>query len=82
MKRDIKSIMLLLATQGMINLGEIHDPISEVTAVNLPGAEVFIQLLEELEIKTKGNLTDEEDVFLKELLGNLKKVYRKKLNGG
>ncbi|MCP4147008.1 MAG: DUF1844 domain-containing protein [bacterium] len=80
MKRDIKSIMLLLATQGMINLGEIPNPMTEEAHINLPGAEVFIQLLEELEVKTSGNLTPEETSFLKELLENLKKVYDKKLN--
>ncbi len=79
MKRDIKSIILLLATQAMINLGEIKDPVSGESTVNIQGAEVFIQLLEELEIKTQGNLTDEEDVFLTDILTDLKKVYEKKL---
>ena len=78
MKRDIKSIILLLATQGMINLGELNDPFSNESKLNLEGAEIFIQLLEVLEDKTKGNLTQEEDAFLKEVLGNLKKVYDKK----
>ena len=80
MKRDIKSIIVMLATQGMINLGEIKDPISNETNLNLEGAEIFIELLEELELKTRRNLTDEEENFLTEILSNLKKVYEKKLN--
>ena len=63
MKRDIKSIIVMLATQGMINLGEIKDPISNETNLNLEGAEIFIELLEELELKTRTNLTDEEENF-------------------
>jgi len=38
-----------------------------------------VELLEELEIKTRGNLTDEEDVFLTDILVDLKKVFEKKL---
>jgi hypothetical protein len=82
MKRDIKSIILLLATQGMINLGEINDPLTNEVKLNLDGAEVFIELLEELEVKTKGNLTAEEEGFLADILGNIKKVYDKKLDAG
>lgn len=80
MKRDIKSIIVMLATQGMINLGEIKDPVLDETKLYLEGAEIFIDLLEELELKTRGNLTDEEEKFLTEILSNLKKVYEKKLN--
>lgn len=79
MKRDIKSIILLLATQAMINLGEIKDPVSNESILNLDGAGVFVELLEELEVKTRGNLTDEEDAFLTDILTDLKKVHDKKL---
>ncbi len=82
MKRDIKSIILLLATQGMINLGEIKDPVSNETKLNLEGAEVFIELLEELEVKTRGNLTVEEEGFITDILSNIKKVYNKKCDAG
>jgi hypothetical protein len=82
MKRDIKSIILLLATQCMINLGEIEDPITKKRDIKLEKAEVFIDLLDELELKTKGNLSDEENGFIKEVVDNLKKVYKKKSNIG
>jgi len=82
MKKDINSIILLLATQGMINLAEINDPVTNELKLNMEGAEVFIELLEELEVKTKGNLSVEEEGFLTDILGNLKKVYDKKLGAG
>lgn len=78
-KRDIKSIIVLLATQGMINLGEIQDPISHTTKLDIKGARVFIDLLEVLEKKTKGNLTTEEEGFLTEILSNINKVYENKI---
>lgn len=78
MERDIKSIIILLATQSMINLGEIQDPIQQTQTINLAGARIFIGLLEELKIKTDGNLNEEENKFLDEVLGNLSTIYEKK----
>lgn len=78
MKRDIKAIILMLATQGMINLGQIPDPMTGQDTVNPEGAKLFIDLLEVLEEKTRGNLSQEEDTFFKEIMANLKLVYVKK----
>lgn len=78
-RRDIRSIIVLLATQGMINLGEIKDPISNTHKIDLEGARLFIDRLEVLEKKTKGNLSTEEEGFLTEVLSNINKVYEKKL---
>ena len=77
MKRDIKSIVLLLATQCMINLGEIEDPITKEKDVKLEKAEIFIDLLEELKLKTEGNLTEEQKEFMMEIVDNLKNIYKK-----
>jgi hypothetical protein len=82
MKRDIKAIATLLATQSMINLGEIADPLTKTTSINLSGAKIFIDLVEVLKKKTKGNLSDEEDQFMKDVLSNLKKVYQNKAKRG
>ncbi len=78
MKRDIKSIVLLLATQCMINLGEIEDPITKEKDVKLEKAGIFIDLLEELKLKTEGNLTEEQKEFMMEIVDNLKNIYKKK----
>ena len=77
MERDIKSIILLLTTQAMINLGVIDDPISQEKKVNIDGANIFIQLLQVLENKTRGNLTDEESKYLKEVLSNLEQIFQR-----
>lgn len=78
MKRDIKSIVLLLATQCMINLGEIKDPVTKKIDIKLEKAEIFIDLLEELKLKTEGNLTEEQNKFMMEIVENLKNIYKKK----
>jgi hypothetical protein len=80
MEKDIKAVIVMLATQSMINLGEIRDPLSGESKNDLEGARTFIQLIEVLGQKTKGNLTPEEEKFLLEVKNNLTKVYNKKLN--
>jgi hypothetical protein len=82
MKRDIKAIVTLLATQSMINLGEIVDPLTKSTSLNLSSAKIFIDLVEVLKKKTVGNLSVEEEKFMKDILGNLKKVYQNKIKQG
>ena len=82
MEKDIKAIIVLLATQAMIDMGEIQDPISREAKINLEGAATFIHLLNVLETKTKGNLTPEEEEFLTDVQENLDKVYNKKLKAG
>ena len=80
MDKDIKAIVLLLATQAMINLGEITDPITGESKYDLQGATTFIQLLDILELKTRGNLAPEEEEFLADVRDNLDKVYNKKFS--
>lgn len=77
-KRDIRAIAVLLATQGMIRLGEIPDPFSGQAALDAVGAAFFIDLLAELQRKTKGNLDAEEKAFLDDVLENLQKIHKKK----
>lgn len=80
MEKDIKAVILMLATQSMINLGEIQDPMSGDQKNDFEGARAFMELIDVLEQKTKGNLTPEENRFLTEVKDNLTKVYYKKLN--
>ncbi len=77
MNKDIKSIVVLLAAQASINLGQIADPIKGEKSVDLGKAETFIDLLDVLNIKTKGNLNNEEEAFLKDVIENLKELRLK-----
>jgi hypothetical protein len=77
-KRDIRAIAVLLATQGMIRLGEIPDPFSGEAALDAVGAKFFIELLEELQRKTQGNLLPDEAAFLSDVLENMQKIFKKK----
>jgi hypothetical protein len=79
-KRDISAIVILLATQGMINLGEIADPLQGQKTLNIEGARFFIDLLAELKRKTQGNLRNDETAFISDALENLQKIICKKTN--
>ncbi len=77
-KRDIRAIAILLATQGMIRLGEIPDPMSGQAALDAEGARFFIDLLRVLQAKTADNLSPEEAAFLGDALENLQRILAKK----
>jgi hypothetical protein len=77
-KSDIQAIAILLATQGMIRLGEIPDPLNGQTQFNARGARFFIDLLAELQRKTSGNLSADEAAFLSDILDNMQKILLKK----
>jgi len=77
-KRDISAIVILLATQGMIHLGEIADPLHGKKIMNIEAAGFYIDLLAELQRKTHGNLQKEESSFISDTLENLQKIIFKK----
>jgi len=75
--RDIRAIIVFLATQAMIHFGEIPDPLSGEKRLNLDGGHLFLDLLGELQRKTAGNLTATEETFLTDVLTNLTSVAGK-----
>jgi len=82
MEAEFKSIILLLTTQAMINLGEINDPVSNTAGADKTNARLFISLLEELQAKTKGNLDTAEESFLSEVIRNLNRIFENKFKEG
>ncbi len=82
MEAEFKSIVLLLTTQAMINLGEINDPVNNIPKPDKKNSRLFISLLEELKSKTKGNLNDTEENFLTEVIVNLNRLFKDKFNEG
>jgi len=61
-----------LAAQGMMQLGEIPNPMTGTRERNLPYARYSLQLLEILAQKTAGNRTKEEDTYLTTMVSDLK----------
>lgn len=64
-----------MAAQTQIQLGLIDNPLSGKSEPNLVQAKYSIDLLGILEEKTRGNLTEEEDEYLKKILDQLRICY-------
>ncbi|MCC6572213.1 MAG: DUF1844 domain-containing protein [Planctomycetes bacterium] len=69
-----------LATQALIFLGVVKDPVSDEVHQDLEQARFIVDTLAMLQEKTKNNLSPEEDQSLKNLLGELKLEWVKALN--
>lgn len=60
------------ANMATIFLGKAPHPHTDRTEVDLEGARLFIDQLEMLEAKTKGNLSKEEEMLLRQTLMQLR----------
>ena len=70
------AFVVSLATTAAVHFGDVADPSSgQKPAPNFEAAGHAIEILALLEEKTKGNLTDEEERFLKQVLYELRLRY-------
>jgi len=72
---DFKTFIASLATTVLINLGHIPEPSTGEPLKNLEVARYHIDIIDMLAEKTRGNLTPEEEEFIKEILRDLKLRY-------
>jgi molybdopterin converting factor small subunit len=72
---SFRSLVGLLASQALMGLGTMQDPQSKGVMVDLEGAKFNIDLLAVLEEKTKGNLEDEEEKELTQIVSELRNRY-------
>jgi hypothetical protein len=61
----------------LVHLGVVDDPSTGKKLKNLPLAKQTIDILGMLEEKTKGNLTEDEEKMLKNILYDLRMIYIK-----
>ena len=71
-----------LATQALVNLGEMENPFTKKRETDLPEAQFHIDMLEILQTKTKGNLSPDEARMLDALLFDLRMRYVQKMQAG
>ncbi len=72
---DFSTFLFSLFSSALIQLGEMVDPITGKQDKNLDAAKQTIDLFAILQEKTSGNLSDEEDNFLKNASTELKWKY-------
>jgi hypothetical protein len=77
--------VLSLNASALIHLGESRDVDGAAEnaeqAVNLPLARQTIDILSMLELKTRGNLTGEEEGLLNQILFDLRMRYTRRASG-
>jgi len=74
------ALVVSLNTSALFHLGEISDPATGDRQLDLVLVKHTIDTLKLLEEKTKGNLTDEEQDILKNILYDLKMRYVAKVS--
>lgn len=75
-------LVMTLQMGAMVNLGMVQASDGRKSPVNLPAAKDSIDILEILQEKTKGNLSDEESGVLTEGLYHLRMAYVAAMNAG
>ncbi|HCV42458.1 MAG TPA: DUF1844 domain-containing protein [Bacteroidetes bacterium] len=68
-------LVMMFHTLTMHQLGKIKNPVTDKVERDLAAAQGSIDMLEMLKEKTKGNLAQDEDRFLTNLLKELKLNY-------
>ncbi len=71
-----------IAAQTLMQMGDIENPISGGRKVDLESARYSIDLIAMLEEKTKGNLTPDEERYLKAALHDLRMRYVEAVKAG
>jgi len=74
---NILFMQLIIQNQqiAMMAMGKIKNPVSDKIERNLEHAKIYIDTLDMLLTKTKGNLSEYEEKFLTETLKELKLNY-------
>lgn len=65
---SFETFMLSLGTAALVALGEIENPVTRKKEKDLQAAKQHIDILEMLQIKTKGNLSPQEQSLLNEIV--------------
>ena len=72
---DFGTFVLSLASSVLIHLGELPDPDTSASTLDLELAKQTLNVLGMLREKTRGNLSPEESQLLEQLLYDLRMKY-------
>ena len=74
-------LVMTFASQAMVAFGHAPNPIEGKTEVRLEMARHAIDMLDILEQKTKGNLSDEEKAMIEGVLHQLRLAFMEAMTG-
>ena len=78
---DFSTFIMSLTSSAFYHLGDIADPETGKTETNLPAVHQTIDMLTMLRGKTQGNLNEEENKLLEQLIYELQMKYVAKTIG-
>lgn len=76
---SLLTIIYTMATQSMIALGEIANPITKTNSIDERQARWHLKSLRVLSEKTQGNLTEKEDQALSTTLKEIETIFKTKI---
>lgn len=76
------NLVLSLHSAAMQQMGKLKNPMSDTIERNLGQAEMSIDMLDMVKKKTEGNLSEEENKFLTQMLNELKMNFMDEKNKG
>jgi len=76
---NFATFIFSLNSSALVHLGMLEEPATQKKVKNLPLAKQTIDILGMLEEKTRGNLTDDEEKMLKNILYDLRILYIKEM---
>ncbi|MCG6892787.1 MAG: DUF1844 domain-containing protein [Desulfobacteraceae bacterium] len=76
-KIDFATFIFSLNSSALVHMGLLEEPTTKTQMQNLPLAKQTIDILAMLEAKTRGNLTEDEERMLKNILYDLRILYVK-----
>ena len=72
---NFTTFTMSLSSQALVHLGEVEDPVTKTSAVDLVAAKQLIDILGLLRDKTRGNLDEHEERLLDAILYDLRLRY-------
>jgi hypothetical protein len=75
-------LVMQSASMALMLMGKAPNPMTGKTETELDGARLFIEQLEMLEVKTRGNLSQEEQHLLKQNLMHVRMSFVETVNAG
>jgi hypothetical protein len=78
---DFSTFIMSLTSSAFYHLGDMADPETGKTETNLPAVHQTIDMLTMLRGKTQGNLNEEENKLLEQLIYELQMKYVAKTKG-
>jgi hypothetical protein len=72
---DFSSLVFIYVQTALVHLGELEEPGQSKASVNLDAARQVIDIIDLLRVKTRGNLTSQEEQYLEKALFDLRLLY-------